>query len=81
MSAAEELFAILESVGARVTLDFDRSTAKPCNGCGRSDVPRDLVDVGTYVVDLRGGMRAGDPITRPMCAACEAMLPSSTEKT
>ncbi len=68
------LLDLLEQCGARMTFDSERSTARPCHQCGRTDTPRDLVDVGTYITNTVGGLRHGDPITRPMCSACRVLL-------
>lgn len=72
--AFEELVELIESAGLRITLDPGRSTADACVGCGRTDVARRLVEVGAWIVNLRGGLRAGDSIDRPMCATCERTL-------
>jgi hypothetical protein len=67
-----ELCALLKEIGARVTFDPERSVAKPCMICGKTDVPRTLVEIGTWSRRI-GGHAIGDPIARPMCAACEEM--------
>lgn len=74
------LSALLRASGARVTFDPERSIAKPCIVCGTTEQPRDLVQIGTFTRPL-GGHIPGDPITRPMCAACEEMTrPGAMEK-
>lgn len=69
-SPADQLMAILQRVGARVTMDMRRSTALPCWRCDRNDVPRILLEVGRYT---RGGM-SGHAIERPLCSACAAAM-------
>jgi hypothetical protein len=84
VGATEDLFSLLEEIGATPTLDHARSTALPCIFCGRSDQPRQLVDVGVWTVNAYGGMRAGDAITRPLCPDCAARAAPKdpmTEKT
>lgn len=66
-----ELAALLERVGARVTIDPERNNTKPCLGCGSSTTPRQLIEIGVYTMDL-GSIRKGDPIFRPLCTVCIA---------
>lgn len=75
--AIARLAELLRKAGAVVTLDPDRNITHPCFCCGTTDAPRDLVRVGTWSrkVGVRGD--AGDPIERPLCAACVAACPES----
>lgn len=70
--AFAKLGEILREVGARVTIDMDRSIAKPCMICGTKAKPRDLIVIGTWTRPI-GGHRIGDAISRPMCADCELL--------
>lgn len=70
-SPIERLARLLERAGARVTLDHERSTARPCFFCGATAVRRDLCKVGVWAEDRRGNVRRGDPIERPVCAGCQ----------
>lgn len=63
----------LEACGAVPTFDRHRSTADPCVVCGTNDVPRDLVQIGTYTRRMGGNLKPGDRIMRPMCASCEKL--------
>jgi hypothetical protein len=63
----------LRAAGARVTMDPDRSTARPCVICRTTSEPRDLVQIGTYTRRMGGNLQPGDRIDRPMCARCRAL--------
>jgi hypothetical protein len=63
---------LLDAAGARVTLDPARNATHPCVRCRTTSEPRDLVQIGTYTRPMGGNLRPGDPIVRPMCAACRA---------
>jgi hypothetical protein len=65
----------LARAGLRATFDPARNVTRPCIGCGATNAPRKLVTVGAYDADRGGNIRAGDPISRPMCARCEAGQP------
>ena len=69
----KELDLAIERAGRRATFDPDRSTAKPCIICLTTSEPRQLVTIGTYTRRMGGNILPGDPIDRPMCAACEAL--------
>lgn len=75
--AVDELVDLLKSCNARVTLDPDRNFTHPCFRCGTQERPRHLVDVGVWTMDVYGGMKAGDPITRPMCDECITPTPQT----
>lgn len=64
MSWLGKLRELLESSDLRVTFDSERDITKPCWCCGRSDVPRDLAQIGHYLNPHR------DLMMRPLCAGC-----------
>jgi hypothetical protein len=68
--AIAELDRVLQKIGARVTFDPGRTFMDPCFFCGTTETPRYLVEVGTYIVATRGGVRHGDALARPLCAGC-----------
>ncbi len=67
----EELGKILDKVEARVTIDADRNMTHPCIRCRTIKLPRILTVVGYWSRDVSGGMKAGDPILRPLCEGCD----------
>jgi hypothetical protein len=72
-----ELVELLREAGARVTLDAERSIAKPCVVCG-STKPRELIRIGRYERRMGGNLLPGDAIMRPMCADCVALTEATT---
>lgn len=67
---AAELGAILDVVGARVTMDRHRSTQLPCYRCGTLVAARTLTKIGAYTCAFGGNLLPEDPIVRPLCDAC-----------
>lgn len=68
MSWLDKLRELLEASDLRVTFDSERDITKPCWCCGRSDVPRDLAQIGHYLNPHR------DSMMRPLCAGCNAQI-------
>lgn len=71
--AIEELGRLLQSIGAKVTLDRHRNITLGCCLCETVTEPRDLVRIGTYTRIMGGGNGPGDPIIRPMCNRCRIL--------
>lgn len=71
---------LLQKAGARVTFDSQRDMTKPCLRCHTESEPRTLVVVGYWTRNSYGGMLAGDPIERPMCARCQEATASSVKE-
>lgn len=69
----EQLSAILREVGARPTIDVQRTTRRPCYLCGTEDSPRALVEIGVYTRRMGGNLQPGDKIERPLCKRCEEL--------
>lgn len=64
------LLHTIERSGLRLTYDRKRSARDPCIGCGVKDWTP-LVQVGSYVVDVGGGILRGDAVERPLCDECQ----------
>lgn len=59
----------------RMTFDSARNFTLPCFCCGEEEKPRTLERVGTWSRRVGGRGESGDPIERPMCAACVGRCP------
>jgi hypothetical protein len=73
VSATDKLTGLLKAAGAVPTWDPERNVTKPCFGCGTTNSPRELVDVGTWSRQVGNHCLVGEPIRRPMCSECALM--------
>lgn len=66
MDLCDELLALLKEAGINPSFDMGRNITHPCTYCARSDVPLELVTIGTYF--------DGSSLTRPVCGECLPMV-------
>lgn len=69
------LAKLLESVGAKVTVDPGRSIFHPCTFCGQPPVPHfthELMTIGRYL--------NGAKLTRPVCDDCKILVTKMEEQ-